>query len=184
MAADLVVFDLDKIRDKATFFEPHQHSEGISYVFVNGVAVVDGGRLTLAQRYHFVSGWLPWFADAFALIFSVLAVIWTGLMVALPKYFDVPLAALSATALALFANLDKSGHQRARDRMLQDWVPKAECLQRGDSKSGGHRGHGDRHWKGDRAATRQVGHEDRENNQRHRGPPRWLPVGGEVADDA
>jgi hypothetical protein len=31
-------------------------------------------------------------------------------------------------ALALFANLDKSGHQRARDRMLQDWVPKAECL--------------------------------------------------------
>src|SRR5262245_58868549 len=31
-------------------------------------------------------------------------------------------------ALALFANLDKSGHQRARDWMLQDWVPKAECL--------------------------------------------------------
>ena len=62
-----------------------------------------GGKLTLAQRYHFVSGWLPWFADAFALIFSVLAVIWTGLMVALPKYCDVPLAALSSTALALFA---------------------------------------------------------------------------------
>jgi hypothetical protein len=32
-------------------------------------------------------------------------------------------------ALALLANLDKSGHQRARDRMLQDRVPKAECLQ-------------------------------------------------------
>ncbi len=32
------------------------------------------GKLTLAQRYHFVAGWLPWFADAFALIFSVLAV--------------------------------------------------------------------------------------------------------------
>ena len=27
------------------------------------------GKLTLAQRYHFVAGWLPWFADAFALIF-------------------------------------------------------------------------------------------------------------------
>ena len=60
------------------------------------------GKLTLAQRYHFVAGWLPWFADAFALIFSVLAVIWTGLMVAAPKYFDVPLTALSSTALALF----------------------------------------------------------------------------------
>lgn len=48
-AADLVVFDLATIRDKATFFEPHQHSEGIDYVFVNGVAAVDGGKLTGAM---------------------------------------------------------------------------------------------------------------------------------------
>jgi len=48
LAADLVVFDLNTIRDKATFFEPHQYSEGIEYVFVNGVAVVDGGALTWA----------------------------------------------------------------------------------------------------------------------------------------
>jgi len=47
-AADLVVFDLAAIRDKATFFEPHQHSEGIDYVFVNGAAVVDAGQLTHA----------------------------------------------------------------------------------------------------------------------------------------
>jgi N-acyl-D-amino-acid deacylase len=46
MAADLVVFDLATIRDTATFFEPHQYPEGIDYVFVNGVAVVDGGRIT------------------------------------------------------------------------------------------------------------------------------------------
>ena len=49
MWADLVVFDIATIRDKATFFEPHQHSEGINYVFVNGVAVVEGGKLTLAR---------------------------------------------------------------------------------------------------------------------------------------
>ena len=48
MAADLIVVDLDRVRDKATFFEPHQHSEGIDYVLVNGVAVVDGGKLTNA----------------------------------------------------------------------------------------------------------------------------------------
>jgi len=48
MAADLVVFDLNTIRDKATFFEPHQYSEGIDYVFVNGVAVVDAARITWA----------------------------------------------------------------------------------------------------------------------------------------
>ena len=46
MAADLVVFDLTAIRDKATFFEPHQHSEGVEYVFVNGVAVVEATHRT------------------------------------------------------------------------------------------------------------------------------------------
>jgi N-acyl-D-amino-acid deacylase len=45
MAADLVVFDLQTIRDKATFFEPHQHSEGIEHVFVNGVARVRDGQI-------------------------------------------------------------------------------------------------------------------------------------------
>jgi N-acyl-D-amino-acid deacylase len=48
MAADLVVLDLATIRDKATFFEPHQYSEGVEYVFVNGVAVVDGSKITWA----------------------------------------------------------------------------------------------------------------------------------------
>lgn len=45
MAADLVVFDLGTIRDKATFFEPHQHSEGIEHVFVNGMARVSNGTV-------------------------------------------------------------------------------------------------------------------------------------------
>jgi len=48
MAADIVVFDIHTIRDKATFFEPHQYSEGIDFVFVNGVAVVDAAKLTWA----------------------------------------------------------------------------------------------------------------------------------------
>jgi N-acyl-D-aspartate/D-glutamate deacylase len=45
MAADLVVFDINTIRDKATFFEPHQHSEGIEHVFVNGVARVTDSKI-------------------------------------------------------------------------------------------------------------------------------------------
>jgi N-acyl-D-amino-acid deacylase len=46
MAADLVLFDLERLRDKATFFEPHQHSEGIDYVWVNGELVVERTVLT------------------------------------------------------------------------------------------------------------------------------------------
>lgn len=44
--ADIVVFDPKTIKDKATFFEPHQYAEGISYVLVNGVFVVEEGKLT------------------------------------------------------------------------------------------------------------------------------------------
>ena len=46
--ADLVVIDLETIADKATFTEPHQYPTGIPYVFVNGVAAVDKGKLTSA----------------------------------------------------------------------------------------------------------------------------------------
>ncbi len=49
MFADIVIFDPENIRDTATFFEPHQYAEGIDYVFVNGAAVVDAGRLTQAM---------------------------------------------------------------------------------------------------------------------------------------
>ena len=48
-AADIVIFDLATIRDKATFFEPHQHSEGVEHVFINGKVVVDAGTLTHAR---------------------------------------------------------------------------------------------------------------------------------------
>lgn len=44
--ADIVVFDLQDINDEATFFDPHQHSSGIEYVFVNGRAAVERGKLT------------------------------------------------------------------------------------------------------------------------------------------
>jgi len=44
--ADIVVFDPDKIKDKATYSDPHQYPEGINYVIVNGQIVVENGRLT------------------------------------------------------------------------------------------------------------------------------------------
>ena len=44
--ADLAILDLDKLRDKATFVEPHQYSEGVDYVLVNGDVVVESGKPT------------------------------------------------------------------------------------------------------------------------------------------
>lgn len=44
--ADLVLFDLQKIQDRATWADPHQYPEGLPYVVVNGKLVVDGGQIT------------------------------------------------------------------------------------------------------------------------------------------
>jgi N-acyl-D-amino-acid deacylase len=49
MKADVVVFDPATIRDKATYFEPFQYSEGVNYVLVNGALVVDGAKPTAAK---------------------------------------------------------------------------------------------------------------------------------------
>jgi N-acyl-D-amino-acid deacylase len=45
-AADLVIFDPEKIIDSATFDDPHQYPVGIDTVLVNGVTVIDGGEHT------------------------------------------------------------------------------------------------------------------------------------------
>ena len=46
MMADLVIFDPDRISDRATFTNPHQYPDGIEYVFVNGKMVVERGGMT------------------------------------------------------------------------------------------------------------------------------------------
>jgi N-acyl-D-amino-acid deacylase len=46
MWADVVVFDPNQIRDRATFAEPNQLSEGMRWVLVNGVPVVAEGQPT------------------------------------------------------------------------------------------------------------------------------------------
>ena len=45
MAADLLIFDPEKVRDQADFGDPMQYAEGMDYVFVNGVPVIDEGIL-------------------------------------------------------------------------------------------------------------------------------------------
>jgi len=44
--ADITIFDSSKIRDRATYEKPHQYSEGIDYVLIDGKTVIDNGVFT------------------------------------------------------------------------------------------------------------------------------------------
>lgn len=46
MWADINVFDPDTIHDVATYDDPNKLSVGMQYVLVNGVPVIDGGKMT------------------------------------------------------------------------------------------------------------------------------------------
>jgi N-acyl-D-amino-acid deacylase len=54
--ADIVVFDPDKVRDLATFENPHQYATGIVHVLVNGVQVLRDGEHTGAKPGRVVRG--------------------------------------------------------------------------------------------------------------------------------
>lgn len=54
--ADIVVFDPENINDKSTFREPHQYSEGVIQVFVNGNHVLRNGEHTGALPGRVVRG--------------------------------------------------------------------------------------------------------------------------------
>jgi N-acyl-D-aspartate/D-glutamate deacylase len=49
LAADVTVFDAERVIDRATYTEPFQYSEGIEYVLVNGQLVLDRGKHTGAR---------------------------------------------------------------------------------------------------------------------------------------
>jgi exo-beta-1,3-glucanase (GH17 family)/cellulose synthase/poly-beta-1,6-N-acetylglucosamine synthase-like glycosyltransferase len=58
--------------------------------------------LNLAQRYHFIAGWLPWFGDAISLIMNVLCIFWSLGMGFFPKYFGAPLYILMLPPIGAF----------------------------------------------------------------------------------
>jgi N-acyl-D-amino-acid deacylase len=54
--ADIVIFDPNKIQDKATFEKPHQYAEGVKHVWVNGVQVLKNGEHTGATPGRAIFG--------------------------------------------------------------------------------------------------------------------------------
>ena len=56
MWADLVVFDPGAIRDVATYEDPNRLAEGMSFVLVNGVPVLEEGKMTGARPGRVLRG--------------------------------------------------------------------------------------------------------------------------------
>jgi exo-beta-1,3-glucanase (GH17 family)/cellulose synthase/poly-beta-1,6-N-acetylglucosamine synthase-like glycosyltransferase len=60
-------------------------------------------RLTLAQRYHFVAGWLPWIGDAAHLAFSLATMVWTVAALLAPQHAGPPIALFVLPLVVFFA---------------------------------------------------------------------------------
>lgn len=56
LAADITVFNLATIIDRATYENPHQYATGVEYVVVNGALVLDRGNHTGARPGIFLFG--------------------------------------------------------------------------------------------------------------------------------
>jgi dihydroorotase/N-acyl-D-amino-acid deacylase len=56
LKADIVIFNPDTVRDLATFERPHQYSEGVSVVLVNGQVVFENGAVTAARPGRILYG--------------------------------------------------------------------------------------------------------------------------------
>jgi N-acyl-D-amino-acid deacylase len=50
--ADIAIFDLAAVRDRATYTQPHQLSEGMRFVFVNGRLALADGKVTATRAGH------------------------------------------------------------------------------------------------------------------------------------
>lgn len=60
------------------------------------------GPLTAGQRFHFLTGWFSWFADALHLIFTLMAIFWTAGMVAFPQLFSLPMQLFLIPVIGFF----------------------------------------------------------------------------------
>ncbi len=58
------------------------------------------GTLTRGQRYHFISGWLPWFADAAHVVFALAAIAWSVLLMF--KMVEFPPSVFLVPTLSVF----------------------------------------------------------------------------------
>ncbi|MDR3352559.1 MAG: glycosyltransferase [Zoogloeaceae bacterium] len=84
-------------------------------------ALLGFSRLSLAQRYHFLTGWFSWFGDALQLVFVFASLGWSLLMLLAPASFNLPVASLIAPMLGFMAFKAALGPILYRHAMRCPW---------------------------------------------------------------
>jgi cellulose synthase/poly-beta-1,6-N-acetylglucosamine synthase-like glycosyltransferase len=64
--------------------------------------MTQSGPLSSGQRFHFLTGWFSWFADALLLIFTLMALYWTAGMIAFPALFSLPMQLFLIPVIGFF----------------------------------------------------------------------------------
>jgi exo-beta-1,3-glucanase (GH17 family)/glycosyltransferase involved in cell wall biosynthesis len=83
--------------------------------------MVRRGPLSAGQRFHFLTGWFSWFADALHLVFTLMALAWTVGMLAAPQVFSLPMQLFLIPVLGFFAAKTLFGIVLFRARVPCSW---------------------------------------------------------------
>lgn len=78
--------------------------------------------LSGGQRFHFLTGWFSWFADALHLLFTLASVAWTVGMIANPENFSLPLDLFVIPVIGFFALKAFFGPALYRVRVPCSWL--------------------------------------------------------------
>jgi exo-beta-1,3-glucanase (GH17 family)/glycosyltransferase involved in cell wall biosynthesis len=100
----------------------HRWAHGAMQILQSQVIALTGrSRLTLAQRYHFLAGWLPWIGDALHLVLTLGAIGWSLGTIIAPNFFPLPTPVLLVPLLSLIFFRWASALALYRQRVRCNW---------------------------------------------------------------
>lgn len=77
--------------------------------------------LSRGQKFHFLTGWFSWFADALHLVFTMMAIVWTIGMVGWPTLFTLPMELFLIPIIGFFVSKAVFGIVLYRKRVPCGW---------------------------------------------------------------
>ena len=83
--------------------------------------MVHKGPLSAGQRFHFLTGWFSWFADALHMVFTLMALGWTAGMLLAPTIFSLPMQLFLIPVMGFFVTKAVFGIVLYRARVPCGW---------------------------------------------------------------